>query len=175
MEEQGWGVLAAVADKDRIEPRTRAMVRASLRDCYMTRDACILDISTRGLLAVTANPPRMGEIVELRVGRNVLMGQVRWSSARRFGMSLRERVSIAALAEGGTCDATLQRSAVRQMPRRATGARFAVDPQLFQRLGQLAVMALVAAAAAVVIMEMTAEGFSAVDDAVAGMNSPNGR
>lgn len=82
------------------------MVRATMRDSREERDVCLIDISTRGLLATTARPPSNGEIVELRVGRTALVGQVRWSSERRFGVVLRDRVIVADLIENGSTKAS---------------------------------------------------------------------
>lgn len=79
----------------------RTIVRAIMRDSHEEREVCLIDISTRGLLATTARPPKNGEIVELRIGRNAMVGQVRWSSERRFGIVLRDRVIVADLIEGG--------------------------------------------------------------------------
>lgn len=106
------------ADKPRVEPRVRAMVRARLRDAGGERDVCIIDISTRGVLATSEFPPKRGEFVELQIGRNHLAGQVKWSGEHRFGVSLRERVSVAAMAEGGTGSVELQRSVGQARARR---------------------------------------------------------
>ena len=78
----------------RIEDRTKVMIRARLRGPNGECDACVLDISSRGLAASTTTPPARGEFVELLVGRSRLVGQVRWTGQRRFGVSLSERVSV---------------------------------------------------------------------------------
>lgn len=78
------------------------MLRATMRDSREEREVCLIDISTRGLLATTARPPENGAIIELRVGRYALVGQVRWSSERRFGVVLRDRVIVADLIENGS-------------------------------------------------------------------------
>ncbi len=91
------------------------MIQARLRGAGPDADACILDASSRGLLAMTAEPPRAGQIVELTVGNHRLVGQVKWSKARRFGLVLRERISVFALASGETGAITLkQRDAARE-------------------------------------------------------------
>ena len=70
----------------RIEDRTKVMIRARLRGPNGECDACVLDISSRGLAASTTTPPARGEFVELLVGRSRLVGQVRWTGQRRFGV-----------------------------------------------------------------------------------------
>jgi hypothetical protein len=85
----------------RAEERTGVMVRATLRDGGGAREACVLDVSTRGLLLTTARPPARGEFVEIAIGDSRLAGQVKWSAKRRFGIALRDRVSVIAFLEGG--------------------------------------------------------------------------
>ncbi|WP_336980456.1 PilZ domain-containing protein [Altererythrobacter fulvus] len=84
----------------RVEARTKVMIRARLRGAGPEREACILDLSTRGLAASAENAPQRGEIVELVVGRNNLVGQVKWSGPRRFGMAFRDRISVIGLMSG---------------------------------------------------------------------------
>ena len=81
----------------RVEDRTNAMLHARLRADCGESDACVVNISSRGLGASSANPPERGEFVELVVGKHSLVGQVRWRSARRFGMAFRQRISVIAL------------------------------------------------------------------------------
>ena len=76
------------------------MIRAKLRETGRECEACILDVSSRGLCATAADPPRHGSFVELMVGPNCLVGQVKWSGERRFGVQLRERISVIALVSG---------------------------------------------------------------------------
>lgn len=89
-----------MAQTPRIEDRTKVMIRARLRGAGPERDACILDISTRGLAASVDQAPPRGEIVELVVGRNNLVGQVKWSGQRRFGIAFRDRISVIGLISG---------------------------------------------------------------------------
>jgi hypothetical protein len=77
-----------------------------------------LDISTRGLLAITARPPTRGEFVELIVGGQMLVGQVKWAGERRFGIVLRERISVAALVSGDKRSIAHQRCAVCKKTKR---------------------------------------------------------
>lgn len=156
--------------KDRIEPRTRAMVRARLRDSRQERDICIIDMSTRGLLATTAFPPARGEIVELTIGRNHLTGQVRWASERRFGVSLRERVSVAALAEGGTRNAELARSVGQAARGDGVLAGLCANPEWLGRLGQFGAMLVLAAGAGLALSELTGANLDPIRQAVSGAN-----
>lgn len=79
---------------DRVEDRTTAILRASLRDGGTEREAAVLDLSSRGLMAAAQPPPRRGTIIELNVGRHSLVGQVQWTEGNRFGVKLRERIDV---------------------------------------------------------------------------------
>ena len=76
------------------------MLRAHLRGLGADRDACIVDISSNGLAATADHPPRQGDYVELVIGDIVLVGQVKWTNMRRFGMQFRERISVNGLLSG---------------------------------------------------------------------------
>jgi len=156
-------------ERARAESRTRATVRAHIRDSLGRREICVIDISTRGMLATAARPPARGEFVELTIGMNKLAGQVVWASERRFGVTLRERVSVSAVAEGGKRKIELQRSL--GVARRRNGSIGALlgNPQLLGRVGQLASFAVLAGAAGWVIIGYTGDSFAPVQKAVAAM------
>lgn len=162
--------MAQGIGKDRVEPRTRAVVRATLRDSRSEREICIIDVSTRGLLATTANPPLRGAFVELVVGCNRLTGQVKWASQRRFGVALRERVSVAAIAEGGTRPAALARSKAVRKRRGDAFSGLQANPQLMSRLGEYLTLGAAAAAAAYLIVSYSGIGMEPVQQAVVAMN-----
>lgn len=80
------------AGKPRIEDRNQAILQARLRGGGAERDACLLDLSSRGFMALADPAPPRGSYIELVVGRHSLVGQVQWSEERRFGVRLREQV-----------------------------------------------------------------------------------
>lgn len=157
--------------KDRIEERTRSALRALLKDSRSEREICIMDMSTRGLLATTANPPRRGEFVELTIGRNSLSAQVKWASQRRFGLSLRERVSVAALLEGGKQPIALKRSRAMQPTRIGLFASLRANPQMLSRVGQYGVFVLGAVIAGYFIITTMESGFAPLQQAMATLGS----
>lgn len=155
----------AFAAKPRAEPRVRATVRARLRDEAGDREMCIIDVSTRGLLATAARPPVRGEYVEITIGRNRLTAQVKWSGEHRFGLSLRERVSIVAMVEGGNGSVVLAASQGRARRQLAHGAVLSTMPDMLGRMGQYSIMLLAATAAAFLITELVESGLAPVHDA----------
>lgn len=84
----------------RREQRISLMRRVRMRIGRWERDATILDASSRGLLMTVAEPPARGEIVEVLIGNQVVIGQVTWSRPPQFGVTLRERLDAAGLAAG---------------------------------------------------------------------------
>ncbi len=154
------------ADKPRAEPRVRAMVRARLRDDLGEREMCIVDVSTRGLLATAARPPMRGEFVEITVGRNSLTAQVKWAGERRFGLSLRERVSIAAMVEGGAGSVALASSVGTARRRQSHWAALRAMPQMMGRIGQLALLSLAMLVAGFLLTELVTNSFAPMREAV---------
>ena len=155
-------------EKPRIEPRTRAMVRARLRDSHRDHDVCIIDISTRGLLATTANPPSRGDFVELTVGRNQLVGHITWAGEHRFGIGLQERVSVAALLEGGNRAVSLRANAANA---RAGSSDQYANSGLIAKAAQYAALIALAGGAAFAISQITSKSMEPVDDVAVAMHA----
>lgn len=84
----------------RREQRISLMRRVRIRIGRAERDATILDASSRGLLMTAAQPPERGEIIEVQIANQVVVGQVTWSRPPQFGVTLRERLDAAGLAAG---------------------------------------------------------------------------
>ncbi|MFC3101781.1 hypothetical protein [Altererythrobacter lauratis] len=154
-----------VAGKPRVEQRVRAVVRARLRDNLGERDICLIDISTRGLLATAARPPVRGDFVEIIVGRNRMTAQVKWTSERRFGLLLRERVSIPAMIEGGKASVMLAAARSATAVRGKASADW-LNPLVLARAGQLGLMLLAVAGVGMLLTELVAGGLNPVREAV---------
>lgn len=59
-------------------------------------EACIRDISSRGLMLQAAAPPPRGTYVELVGAEQTIVGCVIWSKDRRFGVRTRDRIDVSA-------------------------------------------------------------------------------
>jgi hypothetical protein len=151
------------ADKPRVEPRVKAMVRARLRDAGGERDVCIIDISTRGVLATAELPPRRGDFVELQIGRNRLAGQVKWCGEHRFGLSLRERVSVAAMAEGGTSQVELERSVGQARAHVSLADALLGNPQMLGRMFDFALRVVAIVAVGWIVYHLVGAAFAPLD------------
>lgn len=56
-------------------------------------DACILDISSRGMLIQVKSAPQ-DDYIELRKGEHVIIARVVWRDRQKLGLSTQERVPV---------------------------------------------------------------------------------
>jgi len=73
------------------------MIKARMRVGSGWRDACILDLSSRGLMIQANNPPAGGSYLELRRGRHVIIARVMWSRDRRCGLRAQDELPTEAI------------------------------------------------------------------------------
>lgn len=92
-----WNRCDLAVNEGRTDGRQSAILKARLRGGGAEREACVLDLSARGLMASADVPPRRGTIVELVIGCNALVGHVQWSEERRFGVRLRDKIDVQAV------------------------------------------------------------------------------
>ena len=67
---------------------------ARLRHGASWSDACILNVSSRGLMIHTGRPIARGTEVEIRRGDHVIVARVMWREGARAGLKAEERVPI---------------------------------------------------------------------------------
>ncbi|WP_395395447.1 hypothetical protein WBP07_08330 [Novosphingobium sp. BL-8A] len=128
------------------EDRTRAPVRVRVRGSASDGDARVVGASTRALRVTMDRPPARGEIVEVMVGRQALVGRVRWRIGRRCGISLGEAINVAALLLGDAVPLRLSPAAAAAFePRRGLAKALASDGPLSARMLQAAVMLVILA------------------------------
>ena len=141
------------------------LARARLRGSGQEQDACIVNVSSRGLAATADNPPRRGEIVEIKVGDNQLVGEVKWSDMRRFGVALRERISVISLISGDSDGVTLKhKEAVRKQKARASADRSNISRKI-----QFLVFMAAGAAATLVVADFVGDSMQSLGEAKAAM------
>ena len=78
-------------------PRQKVLIKARIRVGAVWSDACILDISKRGLMAQSDSPPPAGAYLELKRGARIIIGRVMWSKERRFGISTQDPLDVEAI------------------------------------------------------------------------------
>jgi hypothetical protein len=82
-----------VAEKPR-ELRRRVVVPARLRHGASWSDACILNISSRGLMIHSGRPIAQGAEVEIHRGDYAIVARVVWRDGGRAGLRAEDRVPV---------------------------------------------------------------------------------
>jgi hypothetical protein len=70
------------------------MMPARLRHGASWSDACILNISSRGLMIHTGRPISQGTVVEIRRGDHAIVARVMWRDGARAGLEAEDRVPV---------------------------------------------------------------------------------
>jgi hypothetical protein len=106
-------------------PRLKVLIPARVRISAGWNDACILNISERGLMIRAASaPPRRGSCVELRRGARIIIGRVMWAEQDRVGLATQDVLdveSIIAVPDEDTARAGSPSAIPASFDRRATG------------------------------------------------------
>lgn len=76
------------------ELRRRVVLPARLRAGAQWSDACILNISSRGLMIQSGRAGPTGSRVELRRGKHVIVARVVWRDGARAGLASDERLPV---------------------------------------------------------------------------------
>lgn len=95
------------------DPRVAVLLPSRMRVGALWVEACIHNVSSRGLLVASDEVPKPGTYVEIRRGRNIMIGRAVWAKGRLFGVRMQDRIDLAAL---------------KQDPARAGGRREVDDP-----------------------------------------------
>ena len=76
------------------EARLKVVLKARMRLDGRWEDACIRDISSRGLCIQSASPPSRGSYVEIFRGRHTAVARVVWTKEGRFGVYTQDRIDV---------------------------------------------------------------------------------
>ena len=151
------------------ELRRRVVVPARLRDGASWSDACILNISSRGLMIHTGRPVRCGSEVELCRGEHMILARVVWRDGGRAGLRAKERVPIEEIVMSGHA-AALQLAAAngerRRRPRPEDSSR--LRGRAIEFAGLLAVVVTLAAGGISMVEAAFARPMAAVASTLAG-------
>lgn len=149
------------------EARRKVVVPARFNAGPKWVDAVILNISSRGMLVRSEAAVEVGTYVDIRRGRQVIIGRAMWTDGNQFGVRTQDRIDIEALlgelSRPSSADGA--RPERRADPGRAGGAVTAAQrAERSRQMGALFQYALIAAVA------LAAAGFaaSAVHDLLTG-------
>jgi len=76
------------------ELRRRVMLPARMRTAAGWSDACILNVSSRGMLIHAGRPFVQGSLIELRHQQHVIVARVVWRDGSKAGLRAEERLPI---------------------------------------------------------------------------------
>ncbi|WP_298090113.1 PilZ domain-containing protein [uncultured Sphingomonas sp.] len=161
------------------EPRTKVFVPCRLNLSGAWGDACIHNVSSRGLLIAADQKPQTGDYIEVRRGTLVIIGRVMWRKDRFFGVRTQDRVSAEALTRearltarpGGGTNSDQERRTRARLIAEGRAARRAETSRHRSSALQYAVFAAAGCATAIVIAlevhDALASPFTIIDAALA--------
>ncbi|HUG46064.1 MAG TPA: PilZ domain-containing protein [Sphingomicrobium sp.] len=79
------------------EERRRTMLRARMRSSAGWSDACILNVSSRGLLVYSDGAADPGSLVEVRRGGQLVVAKVVWRKNQRIGLRSTDELHVESL------------------------------------------------------------------------------
>lgn len=136
------------------EDRRKVMLSARMRSGASWHDACILNMSSRGLMLQTSARTERGAYLEVRRGPHVIVARVIWTGQQRVGLKAQDRLSVDAIVTeqaktGGPETLVERRTAPR--PRQDPAVRSRQLSRMMQAvtLGGLGIAAAVIAVAGI--------------------------
>lgn len=137
------------------DPRVKVYLPSRMRVNSAWTDACIHNVSTRGLLVSSDGAPEPGAYIEIRRGQNVIIGRAVWKKDRFFGVRAQDRVDLASLqaapTRGGAPGLRVERRSEDRFRQDAVAARTLERNRALSRLFQFVVIALAVVIAAVMV------------------------
>lgn len=129
-------------------------------------DALVQNVSSRGMMATCATPPPRGSYVEVRSGSYVVVARVCWSSSDRFGIFAQDKIAFSGLAASVAPTGQGRRDRIPPQPERSRvrhegAAEIGTESARMARLVNLAAVAAVAIASAVVVADTASQVFGA--------------
>ena len=76
------------------EPRRKVLIAARMRAGSAWGDVCVLNVSSRGVLAQAEVPPAKGTYIEVRRGSHVIVARVVWTEKHRFGICSQDLIGV---------------------------------------------------------------------------------
>ena len=134
------------------------MLRARMRAPSGWSDACILNVSSRGLMInAPAAWATQGSSIELWHGEHVIVGTIVWRKGARAGLQADERIPVdAILADGRSAALQLTAASWPEVERRKTPRTHETSRQR-ARIVEFAAIGLVATLLAAAMIAMVAQ------------------
>jgi hypothetical protein len=135
-------------------------------------DACILNISSRGLMIQSGRSVRQGSTIEIRRGEHVIVAKVMWRDGSRAGLQADARLPVdesLTLSQAPSLQLTAGRPPVerRRQPRR-THEQSRIRARLFEFAGVAALAGFFAVSIFSLVQQALAKPLSIVESALGG-------
>lgn len=151
------------------EERLRTLLPARMRSQSGWSDACILNISTGGLLVYSAGEAKLGSHVEIRRGGSLIIANVVWRKNQRIGLSSHHPVPIREVLEDEKVAAIVTTDSPvlverRRQPRTPDNSRLKARAMEFAATAGIGIA--LAATAALCVAEAISKPIAAVEAAL---------
>ena len=105
------------------ELRRRLLLPAKIRSGGLWSDACILNVSSRGMMIQASRGSTPGTLIELSRGGDVVLGKVMWREGTRVGLKVNQRLPVEDILTVSQVPG-LQLTATESLERPVTPARY---------------------------------------------------
>jgi hypothetical protein len=143
------------------------MLPARLRNGAQWADACILNISSHGLLIHCPRAVSDAGVVELRRGDHVIVARVMWRDGTRAGLQADERLPVEQIMSLDQSQALQLTASSGAVERRKQPRPTAIDARLRGRTMEFVSVGVIAASLAITIWSMAEQALARPMAAVA--------
>jgi hypothetical protein len=146
------------------------MLPARMRSASGWSDACILNISSRGLLIYSSGSPAPGSFVEVRRGGQLVVARVVWRKNQRIGLCSPDPVRVEDIISSETAASAVQATVARpkfdrrRLPR--TEERSRARGKAMEFLGTLLIGGSIILVASVYAVDVLARPMSTIRTAL---------
>jgi hypothetical protein len=152
------------------EDRRRIVLQARLRNASGWSDACILNISSRGLMIYSNAPAQLGSFIELRRGDQLVIARVVWRQNQRIGLSSQDRLPVEQIISSETASIAAQAIAselrAERRSRERTASQNRQQSRSFEFVSLVLFGASLAGAAGFYVQGTLGHPFEAVEQAM---------
>ena len=143
------------------EQRRNVVLQARLRSNCRWGDACILNLSPRGLMVYAPQPADPGSFVEIRRGEQAIVARVVWRRNNRIGLRSERLLELDQVITGAGSQSAPGIGAVELLGERRQQPRSHDDSRLRARIAEFASIIVVAAVLAGSAYSLVARSLSA--------------
>lgn len=120
------------------EERHNVVLQARIRANRGWSDACILNLSPKGMLVYSPQPAKPGSVVEVRRGEQAIVARVVWRQNNRIGLRSQDRLEVEQVITGASSAAALQLRAVDMIADKRKHARDHDNSRVLSRMLEFA-------------------------------------